>query len=535
MIMSKTILGHPAGLYVCFATELWERFAYYGMRALLIFYLTQQFLLTDDISYSIYAAYTSLVWMLPVIGGMVADKYLGSRKSVTVGAVFMAVGFISMALPSSLGWLFVSAGDSDASNIDTLFLSMAMIIVGVGFLKTNISTVVGALYEHNDPRRDAGFTIFYMGINIGGFLAPFICGWVGSTWGWNYGFGVAGVGMLLGLITFLAGSHLFEGRAEPSDPAKLTEQVLPGVNRELLIYMGILALTVMIFLLMKNYQYVGSVLGAFGALLGTFIIYFSVFKCSPQERDRMLVVSVLVVFSILFWGLYEQMGSSLNLFADRLVDRNLFGWQVQASQLQALPPLIVIIFAPLFSGLWVRLGRRGMDPNIPVKFSLALLLIGLAFLMPVVGISLVEPGEKIALFWYVLVFFLMICGELCMVPIAMNMITRLCPKRVVATMMGSFFLSMSVGSYIAGYLAKRTSVETVDGKIVNVAEAMDTYVSAYLDIGLIGLGSAVLLYFLSPLLFYRMHERSDSHGASMIVKLARVFYKKKSLVGERAR
>ncbi len=522
--MSLSPFDHPKGLLICFGTELWERFSYYGMRALLIYYLTQHFLFSDSRSYAIYGAYTALAWGLPVIGGILADRYLGSRKAVTVGALLLAAGHLLMAIEGPAAMERVVQGEAtivrDPAYLNLFFLSLALIVSGVGFLKTNISTIVGTLYGRDDPRREAGFTIFYLGINLGGAIAPLLCGWLGQTYGWKYGFGLAGIGMLAGLLLFLWGQRYLYGHAEPPDPEKLRQPVFFGLNREWLNYLGAGVMVLVAWQLLVHEGAVGAGLGIFGTLLAIGILYFSFFRCTPEERDRMLVVAVLIAFSILFWSFYEQMGSSLNLYSDRLVDRRLFGWEVQASQLQALPPVFVILLAPVFSMLWTVLGRREMNPNTPVKFALGLILIGAAFFMPVVGASLAGSGNKIALVWFALVFFLMVCGELCIAPIAMNMITRLCPARVVGMMMGTFFLSLSIGSFVAGQLARLTSLESRAG-VTDISAAIETYTSAFELFGCIAVSTGILLYLLSPLLYARSHDHSPQHGTSFILRFYR--------------
>ena len=524
--MSLSLLNHPKGLMICFGTELWERFSYYGMRALLIYYLTQHFLFSDEKSYAIYGAYTALAWGLPVIGGILADRYLGSRKAVTVGALLLASGHLLLAFEGPAAMESVVGGVStithDPGYLNLFYLSLALIVSGVGFLKTNISPVVGALYDKKDPRRESGFTIFYLGINIGAAVAPLACGYLGQTYGWKYGFGLAGIGMLCGLLLFLWGQKFLEGHAEPPDPEKLKEPALLGINREWLNYIGAIVMVVVAWQLIQQRHLVGTALGGFGTLLAIGILYFSFYRCTSTERDQMLVVAALIAFSILFWSFYEQMGSSLNLFSDRLVNRNVLGFEVQASQLQSLPAIFVVILAPIFTILWTALGNKNANPNIPVKFAIGLVLIGLAFFMPVIGAAVAGSGNKIALFWFAAVFFLMVCGELCMAPIAMNMITRLCPKRVVGMMMGTFFLSLSVGSFVAGQLARLTSIEA-GSDIVDIDEALATYTTSFELFGLIALVTGFALYLLSPLLYSRMHEQDEQHGTSYITRVYRAF------------
>jgi len=492
--MSLSPLNHPRGLLICFGTELWERFSYYGMRALLIYYLTQHFLFSDEKSYAIYGAYTALAWGMPVIGGIVADRWLGSRKAVTIGALLLTSGHLLMAVEGPMATERIAGGQvlvtRDDDYLNLFFLSLALIVSGVGFLKTNISTLVGALYDRDDPRREAGFMIFYLGINIGSAIAPLICGYLGQKYGWKYGFGLAGIGMLAGLLLFLWGQKFLEGHAEPPDQPRLRKPLLLSLNREHLNYLGAAAMVVVAWVLIQRGHLIGATLGGFGAVMGIGILYFSFFRCTREERDRLLVVATLGMFSILFWSFYEQMGSSLNLFSDRLVDRRLLGINLEASQLQAVPAMFVILLAPLFTILWTWLAQRRIDLNTPVKFALGLVLIGIGFFMPSIGVALAGSGEKIGLAWFLAVFFLMVCGELCVAPIAMNMITRLCPKRVVGTMMGSYLLSLSIGSFVA------------------IDSALVTYTSSFELFGLIAIASGLLLYMISPPLYNRMHDYS---------------------------
>ena len=481
---------HPPGLAVCFLTEMWERFSYYGMRALLIFYLTRQLLYEDDEAFLIYAAYGSMVYLLTVLGGAVADRWLGPRKAVTLGALLLVAGHLSLAFEGSL----------------TLFyFSLALIVTGVGFLKSNISTVVGALYEAGDIRRDAGFTVFYMGINLGAAIAPLLCGWLGETYGWGYGFGLAGVGMLAGLVLFLRGQHWLEGHADPPDSARLQQRIAPGLSLEWALYLGALAVVVVVWWILQRPFLVGSLLSVTMAGLGLFILWYAVARCERVERDRLLVCSTLIVFSIGFWAFYEQMGSSLALFADRLVDREVLGAEIPASTLQSLPAVFVIALAPLFSMMWLGLAKRGSEPSTPLKFALAIGQMSLAFLILAFGAGSTASGTKVAMVWYVLNFFFMVTGELCLSPVGLSMVTKLSPKNIVATMMGAFLLAYGASNYLSGLIARWTSAETIGGEIVDFEAALANYTNVYARLGLMALGVAVILYLLTPILESRMH------------------------------
>src|SRR5690606_26009865 len=297
---------HPRGLYVLFFTEMWERFSYYGMRALLIFYMTRHFLFGDERAYATYGSYTALVYATPVLGGWLADRLLGFRRAVILGAVLMAAGHFAMAF----------------EQLQIFYLALGFLIVGNGFFKPNISSIVGRLYPEGDPRRDSGFTIFYMGINLGAGAAPLLCGYVGETYGWDWGFGLAGVGMLLGLMVFLQGQRHLGEAAEAPDRARLRERPVPGINREWLTYLGALGLVIVAWQLVQISQLVGSLLSGVGALVSALLIYYLVRKVDKVERDRLIVALVLTLFSMVFWAFFEQAGSSINLFTDRNVDRS---------------------------------------------------------------------------------------------------------------------------------------------------------------------------------------------------------------------
>lgn len=501
----SSFFGHPRGLMICFATELWERFSYYGMRALLIFYLTQHFLFSDEKAYLIYGAYTAMVYVMPVIGGILADRYLGARKAVTFGAILLVLGHCGMAIEGSPAVMGEYGVERESFYLQVFYLSLALIITGVGFLKANISTIVGALYRQDDPRRDSGFTIFYMGINIGAFVSSLVCGWLGQTYGWAYGFGLAGIGMLAGLFIFLRGQPLLEGRADPPDAGQLKQPLWLGLSREWLIYLGGVAGVLVVWQLVQYQALVGNVLMGFGGLMLLVVLVYSFYRCEPVERDRMLVASFLIVFSVLFWALFEQAGSSLNLFADRSVDRSLFGWEVPASMFQSLNPFFIFTLAPLFALLWIQLARKGLEPSTPVKFALAILQVGLGFLVLVLGASLTPEGEKPAIIWLILVYLFHTTGELCLSPVGLSMITKLSVARVVGMMMGVWFLAAAAANYIAGLIAGLTGANNADGETVDAATATVKVLEVYGNVGWLAVGVAVLLLLCSPFLKRGMH------------------------------
>ena len=500
-----SFFGHPRGLFVCFFTELWERFSFYGMRALLIFYLTEHFLFSDDKAFLIYGAYSALVYVTPVIGGMLADRYLGSRKAVTFGAILLVTGHFGMALEGPQA--IINGGEVERNPLfmQIFYLSLAFIITGVGFLKANISTIVGALYEPNDRRRDGGFTIFYMGINIGAFFASILCGWLGQTYGWAYGFGLAGIGMLFGLVVFLRGQTHLKGLATPPSPALLTEKLFGPINREVLIYCGGIIAVLVIWQLVQHQALVGKALLGFGGLMLVVVVAYSFLKCDPTERHRMFVASTLILFSVLFWALFEQAGSSLNLFADRSVDRVVAGYEIPASVFQSLNALFIFLLAPLFAILWTWLGARNWEPSIPVKFSLAISQVGLGFLVLVFGAQTTAEGAATPLIWLVLIYLLHTTGELCISPVGLSMITKLSVSRVVGMMMGVWFLASAGANFIAGQIARLTGGDAQAGGVIDQSAALARTLDVYTQVGWTAVGVAVFLLLISPLLRRGMH------------------------------
>ena len=491
MHASSDILGHPKGLFVCFATEMWERFSYYGMRALLILYLTKHWEFSDAASYLIYGAYTSLVYIMPVFGGMLADQILGSKKAVTYGAILLVFGHLGMTVES---------------NEQIFYLSLALIVSGVGFLKPNISTMVGALYEEGDPRRDSGFTIFYMGINIGAFTATLLCGYLGEEIGWAWGFGAAGIGMLVGLIIFLWGQKYLEGLAEP--PSEKYKEKKVGITFENWAYISGIVMVLTTWFLVQNSQLVGQLLGGFGFIfIGAWLIY-ALFKCDPEERDRLIVVGILILFSLIFWALFEQAGSSLNILTDRGVDRVIFGWEVPASMFQSLNAGFIFTIAPLFALLWIALAKRNMEPSTPIKFSIGIVFVGLGFLALVYGMKS-SDGLQTGVMWIILIYLLHTLGELCLSPVGLSSVTKLSPQRIVGFMMGMWFFASAAGNYVAGLIARATSSESsgVSGEVYDLAQKQ-SFIDVYTDVGLMAIGCGIVLALITPLLKKLMHGSS---------------------------
>ena len=488
-VQEKTLLGHPQGLFVLFFAEMWERFSYYGMRALLIFYLTKHWLFDDEKASVIYGAYTALVYITPVIGGYLADKYLGQRKAVLFGAVLLTFGHFMMGFEGD-------GGTGDAA-LNVFWLALSFIIVGSGFLKANISVIVGQLYSRTDTRRDAAYTIFYMGVNIGAAVGTLVAGWLGETYGWSYGFGAAGVGMLIGLIVFVWGKPLLMGKGEAPDPARLAAPVA-GIKFEWLLYaVGFLAVG-LCWWLIQYQSVIGWVLGGAGLILVSYVLYTAVFTLPKEDRDRIFAAIFLIVGSILFWALFEQAGSSLNLYTDRYVDRNMAGIDVKASIFQSINPIYIALLAPLFAMLWQWLGKRGIEPSAPAKFGLALVQLGLGFLVLVAGAA---NGVATPVLFIFLLYLLHTTGELCLSPVGLSAMNRLAPVHMASLIMGTWFFASATGNFAAGLIAAATGAESASGE----AASQQTVLDVYSTIGWVAIGVGVAVFAISPMVKKLMH------------------------------
>ncbi|VXA92796.1 MFS transporter [Luteimonas sp. 9C] len=483
----KTILGHPRGLFVLFFAEMWERFSYYGMRALLIFYLVQHWMFSDSEASVIYGAYTALVYIAPVIGGYLADHYLGQRKAVVFGAVLLTFGHFLMA--------FEGDGGQTAAEINIFWLALSFIIVGSGFLKANISVMVGQLYPRTDIRRDPAYTIFYIGINLGAALGAIIAGWLGQTYGWAYGFGAAGIGMLLGLVVFVLGKPLLMGRGESKDPARLARPVF-GIKFEWLLYLVSFVAVGVVWLLIQYQALVGFLLMGTGAALVVYVLYQSVFKLEREERHRIYAALYLIFGSILFWSLFEQAGSSLNLFTDRSVDRNIFGFEVQASVFQSINSIYIVTLGPLFAILWMWLAKRGWEPSTPTKFGLGVVQVGLGFLVLVAGTAAAGPGALTPVLFIFLIYLLHTTGELCLSPVGLSAMNRLTPAHMASLIMGTWFFASATGNFAAGLISAATGGE--GGGVERVMEV-------YSNVGWLAVGVGVLMVLIAPLIRRLMH------------------------------
>ncbi|HBE70820.1 MAG TPA: MFS transporter [Planctomycetaceae bacterium] len=446
-IEDTRFFGHPMGLAILFFAEMWERFSYYGMRALLIFYLTQHWLFSDEQGNGIYGAYTALVYITPVLGGYLADRYLGQRKAVMFGAIMLTFGHFLMA--------FEGSGGQDDPMMNVFWLALAFIIVGTGFLKANISVIVGQLYPRTDIRRDGAYTIFYMGINLGAATGALACGYLGQSedWGWSWGFGAAGVGMLLGLIVFGLGKPLLHGRGEPPKPEELAKPVA-GLKLEYLLYALGVATVVICWALIQFQAVVGILLGLAGLALMAYVILTAVIKLPSEDRDRIFAALFLICGSILFWALFEQTGSSLNLLTDRMVDRNILGTEVKASMFQSINAIYIVLLAPFVAYLWTWLGRRKMEPSAPAKFGLGMIQLGAGFLVLVWGLVGAGTGAELTpVIFIFLIYLLHTTGELCLSPVGLSAMNRLAPASMASLIMATWFFATAAGNFTAGQIA----------------------------------------------------------------------------------
>ncbi len=455
--------SHPRGLATLFFTEMWERFSYYGMRGILLLFMIASienggFGMDAQTGAAIYGLYTAMVYLLALPGGWIADRLIGQQKAVFIGGIIIATGHFSMAIPSKF----------------TFFMGLILIVIGTGLLKPNVSTIVGGLYPEGGARRDAGFSIFYMGINLGAFFGPLICGYLGENVDWHLGFSAAGFGMILGLIQYkLTQKHLGDaGTFQKVDEAQHRNDIQS-------LYRGIGAIVV-IALLLFGLDASGildvtlqGLAGATGVIIVSlaflyfiYIIFFT--HLQIQEKKRVFVIALLFIGAAVFWSGFEQAGSSMNLFAKQLTNRVILGWDMPASWLQSVNALFIIIMAPVMGSLWVWLGKH--NPSIPTKFGLGLLLLGSGFFVLAWGASYTTmDGPGVSPMWLVVTYYLHTIGELCLSPVGLSSVTKLSPKPLVGQMMGTWFMGAALGNLIAGLVAGQFGTLPITELFTNVA------------------------------------------------------------------
>jgi POT family proton-dependent oligopeptide transporter len=603
-VLLQMLKHHPRGLIILFFAEMWERFSYYGMRGILIFFLTQHFLFDDAMAGSTYGSYTSLVYLLPLIGGILADRYIGTRKAIAFGALLLVAGHGMMALEGSPstetltyggtayevaaegrgatrevaivvdgekysfgagegGGIAIAGMPAGASlpaslaagsyemtqtrnqgDINIFYLALSLIIMGVGFLKPNISSIVGQLYPEGDPRRDSGFTLYYYGINLGAFWAAVLCGYLGQTVGWWAGFGLAGIGMAAGWIVFVLGRPLLQGHGEPPNPELLKRPLIGPINREWLIYLlAILGVGVVWFMVQRN-ALVGNVLLASTVLSLLAILWVIVSVCKTWvQRQRMMLALVLIFGAVAFFTLFEQAGTSLNLFADRNVDLTITPVAMQflgitigtpaqiaaagitpsgfwidatitAAQVQSFNAGFILIFAPIFAATWAWLASKKMDPNPTMKFGLGLVQVGLGFLVVVWAASsgMVSATFQMPLMILALLYMLHTTGELFLSPVGLSEITKLSMPSVVSFMMAVWFLASSIAQFVGGKIAGLMGTETVGGQVLDPQGALQTSLAGFDTLGKWGVGIGVAFILISFLIKGWAHATGgDNH------------------------
>ncbi|MBB71701.1 MAG: MFS transporter [Legionellales bacterium] len=472
-------IKHPKGLYILFMTEFWERFGFYTVQALLVLFLSKVFLFTDDQSYSLFGAYAGLIYASPVIGGYLADNFLGFRRAIYFGGILFILGYLGLTL-------------FDGQN--AFYLSLAFLICGNGFFKSNVSSLLGTLYDHPDIRRDSGFTLFYMGINFGSFVATLFCTYVAAEFGWHYGFGLAAIGMLLGMITFTWGSRYLEGNGSPPHPSQLHEPILFGISREHLIYALTLGCVFLISLMIHYPNVVNIGLLVFGALILAYIVKRA-YQYQVQQRNHLIVIVVLLIFVVIFWALYFQTFMSVTLFIERSIDRQIFGWVMPTAMFQSFNPLFIILLCPIMAKVWIKMAYSRYNPSTPMKFAIGLLLVSFGFFAPAIGSHFINNAGLIPMGWIVLCFFLQTVGELFLSPVGLSMITQLAPREMIGFLMGVWFLATGAANAVGGKIASFT---TIPENIHDTVTIDHLYGHHFMIFALVGTGVSLLLMILTP-------------------------------------
>jgi proton-dependent oligopeptide transporter, POT family len=518
---SKTIAGHPVGLFYLFATEFWERFSYYGMRALLVFYIVDQFFQTKTederttLAYGILGAYGALVYSTPVLGGMIAQRFLGYKNAVVVGGISMAIGHLLMAVNSEL----------------MFYWALGFLIVGNGFFKPNISSILSSLYAEGDRNREKGFTIFYMGVNLGAFVAPIFCGWLYQAYGAHYGFALAGIGMILGLIIFVTGNKSGSLDRLNDTTGKPTVRSLSNNNTTLFVYLlSFLSIPVYSFLVYKNEYVVMNDIGVMEFILilfGTIVlakIGFHMYQENKENAQKLFAIILITFIITVFWSFFEQAGSSLGKFAEKNVD---LPWWCNEKQANSINPFFISIFAIPFVVMWTFLDRYKLNPNTIVKAFLGLVLLGIGFLVFAYSPHYVAENGKVPFLCLVLGYYILTMGELCISPISLSKVTELSPVKIVSFMLGGYYLSVTAAHVIGAQIAKLTVPTGVanEGMLASMAakitgfegglapehstEALQTlasFTTIFAQIGIVAIGVGVLVLILSPFIKRLMHE-----------------------------
>ena len=494
--LDSSFLGHPKGLLYLFFAELWERFSFYGMRALLTLYMVnvifEALASRDYAAAAVYASYGSLVYASTVIGGRVSDSLLGFRKSILLGGLLMALGHFVLAIENDI----------------TFYLALGFIVVGNGFFKPNISTFVAALYKENDPRKDSGFVIFYMGINIGGFIAPLLCGWLGQAYGWHYGFGLAGIGMLTGLMFFWSGikKGVFQDKGLPPISGGL-DKIILGFSKDTWISVLAFLSAPVIALMLASYKSLGeegtflgdqNVVNILFKLIGILVVIYLayiLFQSTAEERKKLIVAIFITVFMTIFWGFHELSGSVITLFADRNVNLEF----INASQTNSLNSFFIIILSIPISLLFTFLMKKKKNQRTPYKFGLGLLLAGLSFYILSLSGGSADENGMVPFAYLIIMYFMLSVGELFMSPVGLSKITDLSPERIVAFMMGIWFLSSSYAFQVVGFIGKQLAVES-DSTDIGGFDSLYVYIEGFDLIAKYSLGAGIIVLLMAPFL-----------------------------------
>ena len=472
-------MNQPRALSPLFLTEMWERFGFYVVQSLLILYLTNILNFSDIKSYAILGEFTALVYLAPLAGGFFSDRVLGPRYSIVIGAIFLGIGYFLLAAYSNT----------------ILFLSLAFIVIGNGFLKPNISSFLGEFYYENDPRRDAGFTLFYIGINIGALLALGSGGFIQEKWGWSVAFASAGVGMIIALITFCFGFRTFENRGLPIPRDQIKSKALRFLSYKINIIILILISVGIALLLLKSAKAAGIIQSIVGVIILLVLSYIAT-RHERQQRNKLFVLLILILASVIFWGLFFQMFASIDLFTERNVDRHIFGLLLPPTAFMSLEALFILLMGPFLAWMWQRLHINKRDPSPSMKFSLAMFSIALAMVLLVIGIHFPDAKGYVNSVWIILFFLGLTLGEMLLSPIGLSMVTELSPPNLSGLMMGVWFMALGFGGELSGYLASQASLPKGEQLSLQISNLI--YSKAFLHDALLAFITGIILLALAP-------------------------------------
>lgn len=482
-------LKQPKAFYFIFFLELWERFGYYGMQALLVLYMSKVFLFSDERSYETFAVFSALAYLTPMLGGYVGDQLLGYRRSLLMGGVFLTVGYSLLAIPHDR---------------PLFYLGLCLVCVGNGLFKPNTNSLLGKVYGRNDPRLESGFTLFYMGINVGSLLAMSVVGYIQEAYGWSYAFGLSAIGLLLGLGIFLTFMHLIKNVGSKPDTLPLNTSVIPKF------ILGLILTTGLIYLLLQKVLIANIVLSAADATVAVIFVYL-LLQSQGDERRKLLASLILILLSVIFFALYWQMPMSVNLFTERNVDHHLFGFYIPTASFQSFNPFWIFVLSPILSIGYQKLAIRGLNPSIPSKFAFGLIAVGLSFIVLKICTMHVDSASQVSAWWIVLSYLLGAFGELLVSAIGLAMITKLAPPRLLGFMMGTWFLGTAAGAAVGGQIAKLASIPQ---HLIDPAKTLDIYGNVFLEYGLFTVVIGIFALFFVKKIRYLMGEIKPKAGNS---------------------